>query len=109
MYMSEKVAQELHNFWLAVKASGEVTNVLGWYQERQIQFPMLAWFYTMIFSIPPSQAENEREFYLTGVFTGARRERMLVDMLPKIIFIKGVQLTSSSTTLMMFFRYQLRI
>ena len=54
MYMNERVAQEFRMFWAAVKASGTVTNVLGWYQEIKLQFPMLARFATMIFAIPPS-------------------------------------------------------
>ena len=81
MYMNERVAQEFRMFWAAVKASGTVTNVLGWYQEIKLQFPMLARFATMIFSIPPSWAENERDFSLAGLFTGSNCARILVDML----------------------------
>ena len=32
MYINERVAQEFLKFWEAVKASVEVTDVLGWYQ-----------------------------------------------------------------------------
>ena len=32
MYINERVALEFRTFRAAVKASGEVTNVLGWYQ-----------------------------------------------------------------------------
>ena len=32
MYMNERVALEFQTCWAAVKASGAVTNVLGWYQ-----------------------------------------------------------------------------
>ena len=39
------------------------------------------------FFILPSQAENERDFSLSGVFTGERHARMLVEMLSKIIFM----------------------
>ena len=35
----------------------------------------------MIFDIPPSRAENEKDFSLDGVFTGSNRARILVDML----------------------------
>ena len=52
-----------------MKEIGKVTNVLGWYQERQLQFPVLARFGTMVFAIPPSQAENERDFSLSCLFT----------------------------------------
>ena len=87
MYMNQRVSQDFWAFRSAVKASGTVTDVLGWYQERKLQFPMLARFSTMIFSIPPSQAEYQREFFLTGVFKGSNRARMLVDMLSKLILI----------------------
>ena len=36
MYMNERVAQEFWVFWTDVKASGTVTDVLGWYQEIQL-------------------------------------------------------------------------
>ena len=32
MYMNERLAQEFRAFWEAMKASGTVTDVLGWYQ-----------------------------------------------------------------------------
>ena len=32
MYMNERVAQEFRTFWAALKASGTVAVVLGWYQ-----------------------------------------------------------------------------
>ena len=81
------MAQEFQNFWAAVKASGTVTNILGWYQEIKLQFSMLARFAIMIFAFPPSQAENEGGVPLTGVFTGSNHARIWVDMLSKIIFI----------------------
>ena len=70
-----------------MKAIGTVIGVLGWYQERQLQFPMLARFSTMIFAIPPSPTKNERGFYLAGVFTVSNHARISVYMLSKIIFI----------------------
>ena len=79
--MNERVDQEFWTFRAAVKASRKVTNVLGWHQERKTQFTMLARFATMIFDIPPSRAENEKDFSLDGVFTGSNRARILVDML----------------------------
>ena len=54
IYMNEIIAQEFWTFREAAKASGTVTDVLGWYQERNLNFPMLTWFATMIFAIPPS-------------------------------------------------------
>ena len=85
--MNEGVAQQFWTFRSSVKASGAVTNVLGCYQERKLQFPRLARFATMICAILPSQAENERDFSLAGVLIGSTRARMLVDMLSEIIFI----------------------
>ena len=32
IYMNDRISQEFRTFWAAVKASGTVTNVLGWYQ-----------------------------------------------------------------------------
>ena len=64
MYMNDRLAQEFQTFWSDVKTSGKVTDVLGWYQERKLQFPMLARFATMVFPIPPSQAENRGTFLL---------------------------------------------
>ena len=87
MYMNDREAWEFHNSWESVKASGTVTGVLGWYQERQLQFLMLARFADIIFSILTSQTENMRYLYLSGVFTGARRASISVDMLSKVIFI----------------------
>ena len=75
------VAQQFLAFWADLKASGKVTDVLGWYQERKQQFPMLTQFAAMIFSIPTSQAKNYRRFSLSGVFTLSNRARMSVDML----------------------------
>ena len=69
MYMNEMKYQDFRNFISATKASVKVTNVIGWYQERKLQFSILARFATMIFDILPSQAKNERDFYLSGVFT----------------------------------------
>ena len=81
IYMNDRVAQEFRTFGSAVKAGRTVTDILGWYQERKLHFPMLARFATMIFAIPPSQAKNERDFSLPGVFTGSNRARISVDML----------------------------
>ena len=81
MYINERVAQDFWTFRAAMKASGTVTNVLGWYQERKLQFPILARFDTIIFAILPSQAKNERDFSLAGVFTGSNRSRTAVDMI----------------------------
>ena len=96
MYMNERVAQEFRKFWADVKASGTVNDVLGWYQEIKLQFTILARFATMIFDIPTSQTENERDFSLASVFTGYNRTRMLVYMLSKCIFINrnsiGIQI-----------------
>ena len=64
-----------------MKSGGSVNDVLWWYQERKIQFIMITRFATMIFSIPHSHAKNERDFSLSGVFTGSNCARMLVDML----------------------------
>ena len=64
-----------------MKESGTVTDALGWYQERKLQFTMLARFSTIIFSIPPSQAENESDFSLAVVFKGSNRAKMSVDMI----------------------------
>ena len=86
MCMNDRVGQEFRTFRTSVNSIGKVTNILGWYQERQLQFTILAWFSTLIFDIPPSQAENEIGFSIVRVFTGARRVRMLVDMLSKLIF-----------------------
>ena len=69
MYMNEMVAQEFRTFWEAVKATGTVTHVLGWYQERKIHLPMITRFATTIFAITPSQNKNDRDFYHAGVFT----------------------------------------
>ena len=81
LYIDERLAQEFRTFLEAAKESGTVKDFLGWYQERKLQFPMLTRFSTMIFDIPPSQAKNERDFSLAGVFTGSNRARILVDMI----------------------------
>ena len=86
-HINDRVAQEFFTFWAAVKASGKVTDVLEWYQEIKLQFTMLAWFATVIFSIPTSQAKNEKGFYLAGIFIGSKRASMLVYMLSKLIFV----------------------
>ena len=78
MFMNERVSQKFGNFGGYLKGSGTLTDVLGWYHERQLQFPMLARFSTVNFDILPSQAENERDFSLYGVFTRSNRVRMLV-------------------------------
>ena len=71
MYTNESVAQEFRTFWESVKAIGTVNKVLGWYQKTKLQSTMLALFTTMVFDIPPSQGENERDFSLADVFTGS--------------------------------------
>ena len=81
MYMNERVAQDFRTLRAVVKESGTVTNVLGWYQEIKLHFFMLAWFFMTSFAILPSQAKNERDFSLTGVFTVSKCARMSVDML----------------------------
>ena len=61
---------------------------------------MLACFATIIFAIPHSQAKNERDFSLSGVFTVSKSERMSVDMLSKIIFVNrnSIGLQHNQTT-----------
>ena len=81
MCMNDRVGQEFRTFRTSVNSIGKVTNILEWYQERKLQFTMLAWFSTLIFDIPPSQAKNERDFSLAGVFTGSNRARILVETL----------------------------
>ena len=89
MYINDRVAKEFRTLQADVKSSGTVNNVLGWYQERKAQFPILVQFSNIIFVIMPSQDKNEREFYLASVFTGVRHASMFIGMLSKLIFINN--------------------
>lgn len=48
---------------------------------------MIYQFAQIIFSIPPSQIENERNFSLAGVITRARRASFTVENLSMLVFI----------------------
>jgi hAT family C-terminal dimerisation region len=63
------------------------TDVLSWYETVKVQIPRLYRFAQIIFSIPPTQIQNERDFSLAGVFTRARRASMTNVMLSNLLFI----------------------
>ena len=48
---------------------------------------MLARFARFAFSIRLSQAENERDLFLSGVFSAYRCVKMLVDIMSKLLFM----------------------
>ena len=57
---------------------------------------MIYQFATLIFGIPPSQIENERDFSLAGVIARARRASLTVENLSMLVFIKKNQSVSES-------------
>ena len=52
-----------------------------------MQFPILTRFAYIIYSITPSQTENERDFSLAGIYTASRRANLSVEMLSDLLFI----------------------
>ena len=71
-------------------AGTEITDdfdVLNWFQIQQMQFPMMTRFEYIIYSVTPSQTENERDFSLAGIYTASRRANLSVKMLSGFIFI----------------------
>ena len=42
---------------------------------------------TIIFDIPLSQVENERDFYLYGNLTSSRRAKLSIEILGNLLFI----------------------
>ena len=71
-------------------AETEITDdfdVMNWFQIQQMQFPMLTRFAYIIYSINPSQTENERELTLAGIYNASRRANLSVEILSNLIFI----------------------
>ena len=64
-----------------------MTAILSWYSARKLQFLMFARLASITFSICPSQAGNERDFSLSGVFTASRRVKLSVGIMSKLIFM----------------------
>lgn len=65
--------------------SGE--KVLEWYKEQHLLVSNLYQFAQAIYSIPPSQIENERDFSLAGVYNRPSRASMTVQMMSNLLFI----------------------
>ncbi len=72
-------------------------SVLDWYKDRQTLLPMMSSFAAILYSIPPSQIENERDFSLAGVYGCARRSSMSIQMLSSLLFLnKNTSLFSTN-------------
>ena len=63
------------------------TDVLRWYNLNQPTIPMIYRFALLLFSIPPSQIENERDFSLAGIIGRSRRSSLTVKNLSTLVFI----------------------
>ena len=85
----QRVESEFKVFCNAEAAHTAINNedVLTWYKENQNQFPMLSCLATIFFSIPPPQAENERNFSLAEIYSSTIHTRMSVDMILSLLFI----------------------
>jgi hAT family C-terminal dimerisation region len=68
-------------------STAEKGDVLLWYKRREAILPKLSRFARIIFSIPPSQIDNERDFSIAGVFARARRASLSVSTLSNLLFI----------------------
>ena len=62
-------------------------DVLNWFQIQQMEFTMLTRFEYIIYSIAPSQTENERDFSFAGIYTVSRPANLSVEMLSDFLFI----------------------
>ena len=65
----------------------EEVDVLTWYESIKYKAPQIYRIATYIFSVPPTQIQNERDFSLAGVFGQARRASLFVQMLSDLLFI----------------------
>ena len=63
------------------------TDVLCCYYAINIQLSMLASFSRILFSIPLSQAGNERYFYPAALFTASSHSKLSVIMMYKLLFM----------------------
>ena len=61
--LRESVVSEFKVFCNAEAAHASIKNedILTWYKERQIKFPILSCLATIIFKIPSSQAKNRKD------------------------------------------------
>jgi hAT family C-terminal dimerisation region len=69
------------------KSRKEDIDVLTWYESIKHQVPQMYRLAKIVFAIPPTQIQNERDFSLAGVFTRARRASMTNAMLADLMFI----------------------
>ena len=65
----------------------EGVDVLTWYESVKYKVPKIYRMALYIFSIPPTEIQNERDFSLAGVFGQARRASLSVQMLSDLLFI----------------------
>ena len=68
--------------------TADIKNFLQWYREKQRQFLILTRLANIIFSIPPSQVENERDFSFSVIFTGYCRANLSIYVLGQLFFIQ---------------------
>ena len=82
------VDSEFTVFCNAAAAHAPIKNedVLTWYKEQQLHLTMLSCLATIIFSIHPFQAENDRDLYLAGIYISNTRTRLSLDMISSLLF-----------------------
>ena len=62
-------------------------DVWKWYETYKMQIPMVYQLAEIVFCIPPSQIENERDFSLAGVIRRSRRASFTAKNLGMLVYI----------------------
>jgi hAT family C-terminal dimerisation region len=65
----------------------EDVDALAWHESVKYKVPKIHRMATYIFSIPPTQIQNERKFSLAGVIVRAHRASVIIKMLSDFLFI----------------------
>jgi hAT family C-terminal dimerisation region len=65
----------------------EDMDVLAWFERVKDKVPKIHRMATYVFSIPPTQIQNDHDFSLAGVFGQAQRASTSVEKLSNLLFI----------------------
>ena len=95
--------QLVTNHFLSGKPLETASEVLEWFDQNSSKIPMISHFASIIYSIPPSQIENERDFSLAGVTARAKRASFPVKNLSMLVLInKNKDFVQSFTAMNIF-------
>ena len=65
----------------------ESWEVIDWFNINKFKIPKISYFASIIYSIPPSQIENARDFWLARVIARAKRATLTAENLAILVFI----------------------